>query len=63
MICAAESGLMEISTSPDMTSVIQPISGMRPRVIPGHRIEKIVAMILAAVPMLPKPDTSTAIVQ
>src|SRR5258708_12761823 len=63
MICAAESGLIEIKTSPDITNVIHPIKGIRPSVIPGHRIERIVAMILVAVPMLPKPDTSTPIVQ
>src|SRR5258708_36172152 len=62
MICAAESGLIEIRTRPDITKVIHPSKGIRPSVIPGHRIERIVAMILVAVPMLPKPDTRTAIV-
>jgi len=37
--------------------------GMRLSVIPGQRMHTIVARRLTAVPMLPKPETSTAIVQ
>jgi hypothetical protein len=36
---------------------------MRLSFIPGHRMQRIVAMILIAVPMLPNPETSSAIVQ
>jgi len=36
---------------------------MRLSFMPGQRIEIIVAMILMAVPMLPKPEAKRAIVQ
>jgi len=34
-----------------------------PTVIPGQRIETMVAMMLIAVPMLPNPETRSAMVQ
>ena len=36
---------------------------MRLSFIPGHRMHKIVAIMLMAVAMLPNPETSRAIVQ
>jgi hypothetical protein len=63
MICAAVSGLMASSTIPDITRFIQASSGILPKVIPGQRIDKMVARILMAVPMLPKPEAKRAIVQ
>ena len=41
-----------------MTRFSHASSGIFPRVMPGQRMQKIVAMILIAVPMLPKPETS-----
>ena len=63
MICAAESGVIAIRTMPDITRFSQASSGIRLSFIPGHRMQKIVAMILMAVPMLPNPKTSRAMVQ
>ena len=59
MICAAVSGVIAISTRPDITRLSQASSGMRPSVMPGQRMHRIVAMMLIAVPMLPKPETSS----
>ena len=63
MICAAESGVSAIRTIPDITRLSQANNGIRPSVILGHREEKMVAIKLMAVPMLPNPETNTAIVQ
>ena len=63
MICAAERGVMAMRTIPDITRLSQANSGMRLSVIPGQRMHKIVAIKLMAVPMLPNPETSRAIVQ
>ncbi len=63
MICAAESGLIARITIPAMMRFSHTISGIRPSVIPGQRMHTIVVMMLTAVPMLPKPDTSRLRVQ
>ena len=46
-----------------MTRLSQANSGILASVIPGQRMQRMVAMILIAVPMLPKPETSSASVQ
>ena len=48
---------------PDMTRFNQARSGILPKVIPGQRMERMVATMLIAVPMLPKPETIIDIVQ
>ena len=63
MICAADNGVMAMRTIPDITRFSQASNGIRLSSIPGHLIQKIVAMMLIAVPMLPKPATSSAMVQ
>ncbi len=63
MICAAVSGLMASRTMPDITRFNQASSGILPKVIPGQRMQTMVARMLIAVPMLPKPETRSAIVQ
>ena len=50
-------------TSPAMVRFSQASSGIFPRVIPGHRMHRIVAMMLIAVPMLPMPEISKARIQ
>jgi len=59
MICAAVSGEIATSTIPAITRFIQASSGMRYRVRPGHRIHKMVVIMLMAVAMLPKPLMSS----
>jgi hypothetical protein len=54
---------MASSTMPDITRFNQASSGILPKVIPGQRMQRTVARMLIAVPMLPKPETSSAIVQ
>src|SRR5260221_260442 len=63
MICAAESGLTASITSTAITRLSHPNSGIFPSVIPGQRMQAIVAPILIAVPMLPNPETSRASIQ
>ena len=63
MICAADSGPMARITIPDMIRFSHAKSGMRAIVMPGHRMHTMVVMMLAAVPMLPNPDTSRLRVQ
>ena len=63
MICAAVSGLTASSTRPAITRFIQASSGIFPSFIPGQRMHRMVVKILIAVPMLPKPETSSASVQ
>ena len=63
MICAAERGVMAISTMPDITRFNHGSNGMRLSFMPGHLMERIVARMLIEVPMLPKPETSTEMVQ
>ena len=48
---------------PPMTKFIQASSGIFPRVIPGQRMDRIVAMKFTAAPILPMPETSSASVQ
>jgi len=50
-------------TMPAMIRFNHANRGIRLRVIPGHRMEMIVAIRLIAVPMLPNPETSKATVQ
>ncbi len=54
---------MEIRTRPDITKVSHANSGIRLSFMPGHLMDRTVATRLTAVPILPKPDTSTAMVQ
>ena len=63
MICAAVKGEITISTSDDITRFSQANSGMRPSVMPGQRMQKIVVTMLSAVPMLPTPLTSRPMIQ
>jgi hypothetical protein len=46
-----------------IVSIIHGSSGIFPSVIPRQRIHRTVAMMLIAVPMLPKPETSSDRVQ
>src|SRR5216684_79975 len=55
MSWAADRGEIASKTIPDITKFIHASSGMRLSVMPGHRMEMIVAMMLMAVAMLPKP--------
>ena len=63
MIWAAESGLTARSTSHAIVKLSHAKSGIFPSVMPAQREHRIVVMMLIAVPMLPKPDTSSASVQ
>jgi len=63
MSCAADRGVIASKTIPDITKFSQANNGIRLSFIPGQRIEIIVAMILMAVPILPKPEANRAIVQ
>jgi hypothetical protein len=63
MSCAAVSGVIAISSSPPITRFIHTSSGMRPRCMPGQRIQRMVAIRLTAVPTLPNPETIRATVQ
>ena len=54
---------MAISTMPDITRFNHGSNGMRLSFMPGHLMERIVARMLIEVPMLPKPETSTEMVQ
>ena len=46
-----------------MTRLSHPNSGIFLSVIPGQRMQAIVATVLIAVPMLPNPETSRASIQ
>src|SRR6266550_5592036 len=63
MICAAESGLTARITRPAMTRFSQTSNGILPSVMPGQRMQSMVAIILIAVPILPMPDDSNESVQ
>ena len=63
MICAAVSGLTARITKLAITRLSQANNGILANVIPGQRMQSTVAMILTAVPMLPKPETNSARVQ
>ena len=63
MSCAADNGLTARITSPAITRFSHANSGIRPSVIPGQRMHRMVVMMLIAVPMLPTPDTSRLSVQ
>ena len=55
--------MIAIRTIPAITRLSQASRGMRLSFMPGHRMQRMVAMILMAVPMLPNPETSSASVQ
>ena len=55
MTCAAVSGLTATSTRNDTVAYSHGSSGMRESVMPLQRMQKTVAMMLMAVPMLPMP--------
>ena len=63
MNCAAVSGLTARITRPAIVRFSQANSGIFPSVIPRQRMHRIVAMMLIAVPMLPKPETSSDRIQ
>ena len=63
MICAAVRGLTARITRAAMVRLSQASSGILPSVIPRHRIERMVATMLTAVPMLPKPEIKSAMAQ
>ena len=50
-------------TRPAIVSVSHASKGIFPRLIPLHRMQRMVAMMLIAVPTLPKPETSRARIQ
>ena len=50
-------------TSTAMVRNIQARRGMRASVIPRQRMDRMVAMMLTAVPMLPNPETRSDSVQ
>src|ERR1700680_4239599 len=63
MICAAVSGLTARITRPAIMRLSQANNGILANVIPGQRMQRTVAIILIAVPLLHKPETSRARVQ
>ncbi len=63
MIWAAVNGEITISTIDDVTRFSHANSGMRPSVIPGQRMHRMVVTMLSAVPMLPMPLTSSPMIQ
>ena len=59
----SDNGVIAIRTIPAMTRLSHASSGMRLSFMPGHRMQRTVAIMLMAVPMLPNPETRSARVQ
>ena len=57
MICAAVKGVMTIKIMPETTRYSHASSGMRNIVMPLHRMQMVVAMMLTAAPTVPNPET------
>ncbi len=60
MIWAAESGGRMIKVRAEMVSISQTRTGMRPSVMPGPRMVRIVTSRLTAVAIVPSPVTRSA---
>ncbi len=63
MSCAAVSGEITIRIRLATTRFSHTSIGIRPSVMPGQRMQRIVVTMLAAVPMLPMPLTSRPMIQ